>query len=86
MLASGTLLAAQGYREIWKARFSVSVFRSLRQNVDGGKVCEICQRRWRLVRQFVRSRATVAPRWDSGASQNSATSGCRSSACCTMPL
>lgn len=36
--------------------------------------------------QFVRSRATVAPRWDSGASQNSSTSGCRSSACCTMPL
>ena len=51
-----------------------------------GQVCEICQPRWRLVRQFVRSRATVAPRWDSGASQNSATSGCRSSACCTMPL
>ena len=37
MLASGTLLTAQSHREIWKARLSVSVFRSLQWNVDGGK-------------------------------------------------
>ena len=34
---------------------------------------------------YVRSRATVAPRWDSAASQNSSTSACFSSAACTMP-
>ena len=68
-------------------RVSVSAYfgRSSGTSMEG-KVCEICQPRSRLVRQFVRSRATVTPRWDSGASQNSATSGCRSSACCTMPL
>ena len=37
MLASGTLLTALSHREIWKARLSVSVFRSLQWNVDGGK-------------------------------------------------
>jgi hypothetical protein len=62
MLAIGTLLAAQDHREIWQALLGLSVFRSLERNVDGGKVCEICQPRSRLVCQFVRSRATVTPR------------------------